>query len=125
MAEQDDKKLVTYKRKIGKIKEFLKSNQKNIGPSGSERKSNITDPESAKMSTSHGVIQGYNGVTVVDEKHQIVVNAEAHGEGQEAHLLELMLESTRTGLKDAKISPDIFGQAPQLRTLKRRASTLT
>ena len=110
MAEQDDKKLATYKRKIGKIKEFLKLNSKNIGPSGSERKSNITDPESAKMSTGHGVIQGYNGVAVVDEKHQIIVNAEAHGEGQEAHLLQLMLESTRQGLNEAQISPDIFEQ---------------
>ena len=62
------------------------------------------------MSTSHGVIQGYNGVAVVDEKHQIIVNAEAHGEGQEAHLLEFMLESTREGLKAAKISPDAFQQ---------------
>jgi hypothetical protein len=62
------------------------------------------------MSTSHGVIQGYNGVAVVDEKHQIIVNAEAHGEGQEAHLLEFMLESTREGLKTAKISPDVFQQ---------------
>jgi len=108
MAEQDDKKLATYKRKIDKIKNFLKSSSKNIGPSGNERKSNITDPHSAKMSTSHGVIQGYNGVAVVDEKHQIIVNAEAHGEGQEAHLLEPMLESTRKGLKAAKISPDVF-----------------
>ena len=78
--------------------------------SGSERKSNITDPQSAKMSTSHGVIQGYNGVAVVDEKHQIIVNAEAYGEGQEAHLLQVMLESTREGLKAAKISPDVFQQ---------------
>jgi hypothetical protein len=30
----------------------LKSNPKNIGPSGNERKSNITDPQSAKMSTN-------------------------------------------------------------------------
>ena len=110
MVEQDDKKLATYKRKIAKIKDFLKSSKKNIGPSGTERKSNITDPQSAKMSTSHGVIQGYNGVAIVDEKHQIIVNAEAHGEGQEAHLLEPMLESTRVGLKGAKISPDIFEQ---------------
>lgn len=110
MAEQDQKKLVTYKRKIEKIKTFLQTNTKNIGPSGNERKSNITDPESAKMSTGHGVIQGYNGVAVVDEKHQIIVNAEAHGEGQEAHLLEPMLESTHEGLKAAKISPDIFQQ---------------
>jgi hypothetical protein len=111
MAEQDNKKLATYKRKIHKIKEFLKSNTKNIGPSGNERKSNITDFQSAKMSTNHGVIQGYNGIAVVDEKHQIVVNAEAHGEGQEAHLLKPMLDSTREELKAAKIAPDIFKQA--------------
>jgi len=110
MAEQDNKKLATYKGKIEKIKSFLKSNSKNMGPSGNERKSNITDPESAKMSTGHGVIQGYNGVAVVDEKHQIIVNAEAYGEGQEAHLLQPMLESTREGLKSAKISPDVFEQ---------------
>jgi transposase len=110
MVEQDDKKLATYKKKIEKIKTFLKTSQKNIGPSGTERKSNITDPQSAKMSTSHGVIQGYNGVAVVDEKHQIIVSAEAHGEGQEAHLLQPMLESTREELQAAKISPDVFEQ---------------
>jgi transposase len=111
MIAQDDKKLATYKHKIEKIKNFLKSNTKNTGPSGNERKSNITDPQSAKMSTNHGVIQGYNGVAVVDEKHQIVVKAEAHGEGQEAHLLKPMLESTREEIKAAKISQDIFQQA--------------
>ena len=110
MAEQDQKKVVTYKRKIEKIKAFLKSHSKNIGPSGNERKRNITDPHSAKMSTGHGVIQGYNGVAVVDEKHQIIVNAQAHGEGQEAHLLQPMLESTSEELKAAKISQDIFQQ---------------
>jgi Transposase DDE domain len=108
MAEQDNKKLATYRSKIEKIKEFLKSNKKNIGPSGSERKSNITDPQSAKMSTGHGVIQGYNGVAVVDEKHQIIVKAQAHGEGQEAHLLEPMLTSKSEELKAAKIARDIF-----------------
>jgi len=111
IAAQDEKKLATYKRKIDKIKTFLKSASKNIGPSGNERKSNITDPHSAKMSTNHGVIQGYNGVAVVDEKHQIVVKAQAHGEGQEAHLLQPMLDSTNKELKAAKISQDIFQQA--------------
>ena len=110
MAEQDNKKLGTYKRKIEKFKTLLKSSKKNIGPSGNERKSNITDPQSAKMSTGHGVIQGYNGVAVVDKKHQIIVNAEALREGQEAHLLEPMLEGTREGLKAAKISLDVFQQ---------------
>lgn len=111
MAEQDDKKLATFKRKISKIKGFLKSHSKNIGPSGNERKSNITDPQSAKMSTNHGVIQGYNGIAVVDEKHQIIVNAQAHGEGQESHLLKPTIESTREELRAADLSPDIFKQA--------------
>jgi transposase len=110
MEEQDDKKLITFKHKIGKIKEFLKSHGKNIGPSGNERKSNVTDPDSAKMSTNHGVIQGYNGVAVVDEKQQIIVFAQAHGEGQESHLLEPTIESTREQCQAATISPDIFGQ---------------
>jgi len=110
MSEQDDKKVATFKKKISKIKEFLKSNTKNIGPSGNERKSNVTDPQSAKMSTNHGVIQGYNGIAVVDEKHQIIVQAQAHGEGQEAHLLKPTIESTREELKACEICEDIFEQ---------------
>src|SRR5712691_2045570 len=108
VAVQDEKKRATYERKIDKIKTFLKSNPKNLGPSGNERKSNITDPDSAKMSTNHTVIQGYNGIAGVDEKHQIVVNAKAHGEGQEAHLLAPMIESTRAQCKAAAIDEDIF-----------------
>ena len=111
MAEQDHKKLATFKRKIKKIKEFLGTHGKNIGPSGNERKSNITDPDSAKMSTNHGVIQGYNGIAVVDEKQQIIVFAEAHGEGQESHLLKATIESTREGCKECGIAEDIFKQA--------------
>jgi transposase len=108
VAAQDAKKLATYERKIDKIKGFLKTAKKNIGHSGNERQSNITDPDSAKMSTNHGVIQGYNGIGVVDEKHQIVVNAEAHGEGQKAHLLAPMIERTRAQCQAAGLDDDIF-----------------
>ena len=108
VVAQEDKKRATYARKIDKIKRFLKTAQPNLGPSGKERKSNITDPDSAKMSTNHGVIQGYNGVAVVDAKHQIVVTAEAHGEGQEAHLLAPMIETTRAQCQAAAIAEDVF-----------------
>lgn len=57
------------------------------GPSGALRKSNRTDNESAKMATSHGVIQGYTGVAAVDATHQIIVQAQAHGTGSEQELL--------------------------------------
>src|SRR5262249_60019878 len=54
---------------------------------GGIRKSNRTDNDSAKMATGKGVIQGYTGVAVVDEQHQIIVAAQAHGVGQEQELL--------------------------------------
>ena len=41
------------------------------------RQSNRTDNQSAKMSTEKGVIQGYTAVAAVDDKHQIIVQAQA------------------------------------------------
>jgi transposase len=111
VAEQDEKKLATYRTKIQKIKTCLLSAKKNIGPSGNERKSNITDPDSAKMATTHGVIQGYNGVAMVDDRHQIVVHAEALGEGQENHLLEPMVKATRETFAAIGRTQDVFVQA--------------
>lgn len=40
-----------------------------------------------KMATSKGVIQGYTGVAAVDARHQIIVEAQAHGTGSEQELL--------------------------------------
>ncbi len=111
VAEQEEKKLATYREKIRKIKAFLSRAEKNMGPSGNERKRNITDPDSAKMSTAHGVIQGYNGVAVVDERHQIVVHAQALGEGQENHLLEPMVKATRESFEAIGRREDVFAKA--------------
>src|SRR5262249_36930272 len=110
-AARDEKKLATYRAKIEKIKRFLAESKPNLGPSGKERKSNLTDPDSAKMSTAHGVIQGYNGVAVVDGRHQIVVHAEAQGEGQENHLLEPMVKATRENFAVIGCTGDVFAQA--------------
>ena len=57
------------------------------GPSGGVRQSNRTDNESAKLATGKGVIQGYTGVAAVDARHQIIVEAQAHGTGAEQELL--------------------------------------
>ena len=73
-----------------------------------EVKSNITDNQSAKMTTSKGTIQGYNGVATVDKKHQIVIDAQAFGEGQEHHTLQPVMESTRDRLRRLDIRKDIF-----------------
>ena len=66
------------------------------GPTGGLRKSNRTDNESAKMATDKGVIQGYTGVAAVDAKHQIIIEAQAHGTGSEQELLLPVVEALST-----------------------------
>jgi len=44
------------------------------------------------MQTSKGVIQGYDGVTAVDSKNQVIVAAEAFGQGHEQDLLDPMID---------------------------------
>jgi transposase len=75
-------------RDAAKVSTWLKDNPNDRrGARNSVRKSNRTDNDSAKMATSKGVIQGYTAVAAVDEKHQIIVEAQAHGVGQEQELL--------------------------------------
>jgi len=99
-----------YRRKVAEIKAFLEHNEQKRGPTGNEQKSNLTDPESAKMTSSRGVIQGYNGLAVVDDQAQIVVHAEAHGSGYEAHLLAPLIEATRQNFTELDLAKDIFAQ---------------
>jgi transposase len=95
------------KEKARKIQRWLDDNDDKPGKGGKPRKSNITDNESAKMKTSKGVIQGYDGVACVDAKHQVIVHAEAFGEAQEHDLLQPMIEQTRQHFQ-ALGDPDIF-----------------
>ena len=48
------------------------------------------------MATDTGVIQGYTGVAAVDAKHQIIVDAQAHGTGSEQALLLPVVEVLAT-----------------------------
>ncbi len=68
-------------RQIDRIDKFLIENDPKKGKRKKEIQSNVTDNDSAKMPTAHGVIQGYNAQALVDDKHQIIVHAEAMGNG--------------------------------------------
>jgi transposase len=104
-----EKKFVeTLGKRVAKIREWLKDNDDKPGKTGKPRKSNITDNESAKMKTSHGVIQGYDGVAAVDGKHQVIVHAEAFGEAQEHELLKPMVEGVRENFQAIDKEEDIF-----------------
>ena len=95
VKESEDKFVETLNKRISKIREWLKDNDDKLGKTGKPRKSNITDNESAKMKTHRGVIQGYDGITATDGKHQVIVHAHAFGEAQEHDLLEPMIKGVR------------------------------
>ena len=88
LAAKAAKRIERLERDAAQIRGWLAAHpEERRGVKGSIRKSNRTDNESAKMATSKGVIQGYTGVAAVDGKHQIIVEAQAHGTGSEQELL--------------------------------------
>lgn len=107
IPEQEEQYVATLTQQVKKIRTWLKDNDDKPGKTGKPIKSNITDNESAKMKTSKGVIQGYDGLAVVDAKHQIVVHAEAYGAPQEQDLLLPMIEGTKENFT-AIGDPDVF-----------------
>ena len=101
----------TLEKHFNRINDFLKTASPRMGE-GKQRKevkSNITDNESAKMTTSKGTIQGYNGIAAVDQKHQIIVEAQAFGASQEHHTLKPMLEGIKDRYINIGASADIYG----------------
>lgn len=98
-------------RQSKKIKAFLKDARPRIGPSGNERKSNVTDNDSAKMKTGHGVIQGYTAVAVTDDKHQVIVEAQAHGAPQEQELLQPVLSDLQASFQELGLSGNVLAEA--------------
>ncbi len=104
-ANEQEQQIKTLLKASDKIERFLQNNDKRLGHSGKEVQSNVTDNDGAKMKTGHGVIQGYVGVAGVDSKHQVVVSAEAYGQGQEHGLLEPMIEQIESAFEQDESNP--------------------
>jgi transposase len=96
------------KKQAERIEKWLKENDAKIGSNGKELKSNVTDNESAMMHTASGTIQGYNGQALVDDKHQVIVHAEAFGSGQDAKHLEPMVDGAKANMQKIGQSADYF-----------------
>jgi len=114
-AERIEQSIETLEKAAKKIKGFLAESEPRMGQGKrpKEVKSNITDPESAKMKTSKGTIQGYNGVATVDKKHQIIVDAQAIGSGQEQQTLIPVIEAVEERFKHLAINDDIFDKGSE------------
>ena len=86
--ERDARIIERLTKRAEQIERWLEAHRNDRhGPKNSIRQSNRTDNESAKIASDKGVIQGYTAVAAVDDKHQIVVEAQAHGVGTEQELL--------------------------------------
>ena len=109
ILEKEKKALKNLRQKAAKIQRWLGDHEDKKGARGNTIQSNITDNESAKMTSSHGVIQGYNGIAAVDDMHHVVVHAEAHGSGSEHQTLESMINGIRDNFErfDKK---EVFGR---------------
>ncbi len=108
--EKEKRAIENLQGKAAKIRCWLETHEERIGSQGKPVKSNIIDNESAKMPSSHGVIQGYNAVAVVDEKHQIVVDAQVFGDGHEARRLPEVLDSVEKTFRALDASSDVLRQ---------------
>jgi transposase len=108
--KRTEQAIETLNKASERIDRFLKSNSPRIGQGKRARevKSNITDNESAKMTTSKGTIQGYNGLATADKKHQIIIDAQAFGEGPEHHTLQPITEAIKERFSRLGIRKNIF-----------------
>jgi transposase len=106
--------LETLNKAHDKIDDFLNGKdaepRMGTGKRPKEVKSNITDNESAKMTTNKGTIQGYNGVATVDKKHQVIVDAQVFGSGQEQQTLQPILQTVQSRYQRLGIHEDIFAK---------------
>jgi hypothetical protein len=114
----DEKQKEKLDKSAHKITEFLTTHEKKTGSKGREVKSNITDPDSAKMTTSKGTIQGYNGIAINDDKHQIILQAQtfwAVGEQQTLQPSVEQLKQQLTTLNTMK-SPELLPKTTSMFT---------
>lgn len=80
------------RKEAARTREFLATTPTRTGSKGKELKSNVTDPDSAKMATSKGVMQGYAAQAAVDSAHQVIIAADVIGSGSEQAMLLPMIE---------------------------------
>jgi hypothetical protein len=69
------------------------------------------------MITTKGTIQGYKGIATVDKKHQVIIDAQAFGEGQEHHTLKPVVKNIKNKYKRLGISSNIYKQKPSSRPI--------
>jgi transposase len=105
---KEKKAIENLTRKADKIKKWLAENSDKKGARNRTLQSNITDNESVKMPTAHGVVQGYIGSAVVDAKSQVIVHAEAFGLNQEKAVLKPMIDGIEQNFEESNLDKNVL-----------------
>jgi transposase len=105
------KHIEKLKKQAAKVEEFLQKNEPKPGKQFKEVRSNVTDNESAMMTTSHGTIQGYNGQALIDAKNQVIVEGEAFGWGQDDYHLKPVVSGAQENMEAIGKGDDYFKDA--------------
>ena len=108
--EREERAIKKLEEKVAKVSAWLDTHEDRIGVQKKPIKSNITDNESAKMATGHGVIQGYNGIAAVDDKHQLIVWAETYGDANENRHLPEALDGIEKNCRESGIDKNIYNK---------------
>jgi len=108
MSANRAKQIKRLEQQAAKIEKWLSENDKKIGVNKKELQSNVTDNDSAKMHTSHGTVQGYNGQAIVDSKHQVIVHGEAIGKGPDNDNLPPVVDGAKENLQSIGKRKDYF-----------------
>jgi transposase len=93
--DQRQSRIAALKKEAQVTRDFVARNVSRRNRKGQELKTNVTDPDSAKMATSKGVIQGYAAQAAVDSAQQIIVAAEVTGSGSEQAMLLPMIQASQ------------------------------
>ena len=108
LSARRERQIKRLEQQADKIAKWLHENDKKIGVNKKELHSNVTDNDSAKMHTSHGTVQGYNGQAIVDSKHQVIVHAEAVGKGLDNDNLPPVIDGAKENLGSIGKGKDYF-----------------
>jgi transposase len=108
MSASREKQIKRLEQQAAKVEKWLSENDKKIGVNKKELHSNVTDNDSAKMHTSHGTLQGYNGQAIVDSKHQVIVHGEAIGKGLDNDNLPPVVDGAKQNFERIGKGSDYF-----------------
>lgn len=106
VSEFPEKQKIKLEQKIKKIERFLEEAKPRRGARGRELKANLTDPDSGKMKTANGTIQGYNPQAVVDGKCQIIVAGAAMSNSSDSNHLRPMVDEYKANLEKIGFSSE-------------------